>query len=257
MLLQGLWLPSPRPAYQPPRPHLPWGDDRDRHLAHRRHEQHCPWSEDPHLLSSWAPPQWGEDCVGPAGTTKGKGRSRGQSSWASKGASCVERAGASGARATSSCLVAAPGLRAAQAPCGVPRQICKPPSWVSGAPTGSRESPHVTSVLKVLLSWEDSSTRWSSGCSLLTCTEQTPPHASPTTVWNFSGKVSYPTPTTKSQQPSSSQSSWGDKVSRWSPLTTHPHNSWMHPSAPSKCPEWLDGLSVPDSCLHTCSSWIW
>ena len=77
----------------------------------------------------------------------------------------------------------------------------------------------------------------SSGCSLLACTEQTPPHASPTTVWNFSGKVSYPTPTTKSQQPSSSQSSWGDKVSRWSPLTTHPHNSWMHPSAPSKCPE--------------------
>lgn len=53
---------------------------------------------------------------GPAGMTKGKGQRRGQSSWAGKGASCAEREGASGAGVTGSSHVAAPGLRAAQAP---------------------------------------------------------------------------------------------------------------------------------------------
>lgn len=53
---------------------------------------------------------------GPGGMTKGKGQHRGQSSWAGKGASSAERAGASGAGVTGSSHVAAPGLRAAQAP---------------------------------------------------------------------------------------------------------------------------------------------
>uniref|UniRef100_A0A493TCA2 ATPase F1/V1/A1 complex alpha/beta subunit nucleotide-binding domain-containing protein n=1 Tax=Anas platyrhynchos platyrhynchos TaxID=8840 RepID=A0A493TCA2_ANAPP len=56
-----------RPAHQPPRAHLPRGDDPDGHLAHRRDEQHRPGAEDPHLLRRRPPPQRDRRADLPAG----------------------------------------------------------------------------------------------------------------------------------------------------------------------------------------------
>lgn len=99
---------SPRPAHQPPRPHLPGGDDPDGHLAHRRHEQHCPRPEDPHLFRSRAPPQRGKARGAPR-HLQGQGTGRG-------GAITAEW----GSLASVLCQPRSAGLLV------VPKQVCKP-----------------------------------------------------------------------------------------------------------------------------------
>lgn len=99
---------SPRPAHQPPRPHLPGGDDPDGYLAHRRHEQHCPRPEDPHLFRSRAPPQRGKARGAPR-HLQGQGTGRG-------GAITAEW----GSLASVLCQPRSAGLLV------VPKQVCKP-----------------------------------------------------------------------------------------------------------------------------------
>lgn len=50
-----------RSAHQPSVSYLPRGDDPDRHLSHRWHEQHCQRAEDPHFFRCRAAPQRGEN----------------------------------------------------------------------------------------------------------------------------------------------------------------------------------------------------
>ena len=52
-----LFLSARRTAHQPVLTHLSRGDDPDRHLGHRHHEQHCSRPEDPHLLRRRPAPQ--------------------------------------------------------------------------------------------------------------------------------------------------------------------------------------------------------